>query len=100
MFYIQAGQTIISNSSPDDGYRLAVRVYRKDIDFAKTVLANTDTSKNTQAVITTGSGNKQAPIVEMTTDVTNTNTNFTALCNRLGFAAGIATSNSVAKTCQ
>ena len=100
MFYIQAGQTIISNSSPDDGYRLAVRVYRKDIDFAKTVLANTDTSKNTQAVITTGSGNKQAPIVEMTTDVTNTNTHFTALCNRLGFAAGIATSNSVAKTCQ
>jgi prepilin-type N-terminal cleavage/methylation domain-containing protein len=100
LFYIQAGRTIISNSSANDGYRLAVRVYRKDIDFATTVLANTDTSKNTQAVITTGSGNKQAPIVEMTTDVTNTNTTFTALCNRLGFAAGIATSNSAAKTCQ
>lgn len=86
LFYIQAGRTSINNSDPKDGYRLAVRVYRKDIDFEKTVLANTNNTKNTQAVV--GSGNKQAPLVEIIADIANNNTSFTALCNRLGFKAG------------
>lgn len=89
LFYIQAGRTSINNSDPKDGYRLAVRVYRKDIDFEKTVLANTNTTKNTQAVV--GSGNKQAPLVEIIADIANNNTSFTDLCNRLGFRAGSAT---------
>ena len=97
LFYIQAGRTIIQNAGNNDGYRLAVRVYRKDIDFTTTILANTGTTKNTQTLVTAGSGNKQAPLVEMAADVTNSNTNFTALCNRLGFVAGSATP---AKTCQ
>jgi prepilin-type N-terminal cleavage/methylation domain-containing protein len=89
LFYIQAGRTSINGSDPKDGYRLAVRVYRKDIDFDKTVLANTNTTKNTQAVV--GSGNKQAPLVEIIADIANNNTSFTDLCNRLGFRAGSAT---------
>jgi prepilin-type N-terminal cleavage/methylation domain-containing protein len=89
LFYIQAGRTSINNSGTNDGYRLAVRVYRKDIDFDKTVLANTNTTKNTQAVV--GSGNKQAPLVEIIADIANNNTSFTDLCNRLGFRAGSAT---------
>jgi prepilin-type N-terminal cleavage/methylation domain-containing protein len=89
LFYIQAGRTSINNSDPKDGYRLAVRVYRKDIDFDKTVLANTNTTKNTQAVV--GSGNKQAPLVEIIADIANNNTSFTDLCNRLGFRAGSTT---------
>ena len=89
LFYIQAGRTSINGSGPKDGYRLAVRVYRKDIDFEKTVLANTNNTKNTQAVV--GSGNKQAPLVEIIADIANNNTSFTALCNRLGFRAGSAT---------
>lgn len=89
LFYIQAGRTSINNSDPKDGYRLAVRVYRKDIDFEKTVLANTNNTKNTQAVV--GSGNKQAPLVEIIADIANNNTSFTDLCNRLGFRAGSAT---------
>jgi prepilin-type N-terminal cleavage/methylation domain-containing protein len=89
LFYIQAGRTSINNSGTNDGYRLAVRVYRKDIDFDKTVLANTNTTKNTQAVV--GSGNKQAPLVEIIADIANNNTSFTDLCNRLGFKAGSAT---------
>jgi prepilin-type N-terminal cleavage/methylation domain-containing protein len=86
LFFIQASRTSINGSDPKDGYRLAVRVYRKDIDFDKTVLANTNTTKNTQAVV--GSGNKQAPLVEIIADIANNNTSFTALCNRLGFKAG------------
>jgi prepilin-type N-terminal cleavage/methylation domain-containing protein len=87
LFYIQANP--INGSDPNDGYRLAVRVYRRDIDFTKTVLANTNTTKNTQAVV--GSGNKQAPLVEIIADIANNNTSFTDLCNRLGFKAGSAT---------
>lgn len=89
LFYIQAGRTSINGSDPKDGYRLAVRVYRRDIDFMKPVLANTNTTKNTQAVV--GSGNKQAPLVEIIADIANNNTSFTDLCNRLGFRAGSAT---------
>ncbi|MBO1061641.1 MAG: prepilin-type N-terminal cleavage/methylation domain-containing protein [Aphanizomenon flos-aquae CP01] len=89
LFYIQAGRTSINNSGTNDGYRLAVRVYRRDIDFRKPVLANTNTTKNTQAVV--GSGNKQAPLVEIIADIANNNTSFTDLCNRLGFRAGSAT---------
>lgn len=89
LFFIQARRTSINGSDPNDGYRLAVRVYRKDIDFDKTVLANTNTTKNTQAVV--GSGNKQAPLVEIIADIANNNTSFTDLCNRLGFRAGSAT---------
>lgn len=91
LFYIQAGRIRITNSGNNDGYRLAVRVYRKDINFTQTVLANTSTTENTQAVVTAGSGNKQAPILEMAADVANTNTSFEALCNRLGFKAGSTT---------
>ena len=89
LFFIQASRTSINGSDPNDGYRLAVRVYRRDIDFMKPVLANTNTTKNTQAVV--GSGNKQAPLVEIIADIANNNTSFTALCNRLGFRAGSAT---------
>jgi len=89
LFFIQARRTSINGSDPNDGYRLAVRVYRRDIDFMKPVLANTNTTKNTQAVV--GSGNKQAPLVEIIADIANNNTSFTALCNRLGFRAGSTT---------
>lgn len=89
LFFIQARRTSINGSDPKDGYRLAVRVYRRDIDFMKPVLANTNTTKNTQAVV--GSGNKQAPLVEIIADIANNNTSFTDLCNRLGFRAGSAT---------
>jgi prepilin-type N-terminal cleavage/methylation domain-containing protein len=90
LFYIQANP--INGSDPKDGYRLAVRVYRQDIEFDnpdRPVLVNTNTTKNTQAVV--GSGNKQAPLVEIIADIANNNTSFTDLCNRLGFRAGSAT---------
>ena len=92
LFFIQASRTSINGSDPKDGYRLAVRVYRQDIEFDnpdRPVLADTNTTKNTQAVV--GSGNRQAPLVEIIADIANNNTSFTALCNRLGFRAGSTT---------
>ena len=85
MFYIQAGRTSINGSDPKDGYRLAVRVYRKDIEFGK---GFTNATRKMQGVVTAGSGDKQAPLVEIIADIANNNTSFTALCNRLGFKAG------------
>ncbi|RUS99132.1 hormogonium polysaccharide secretion pseudopilin HpsB [Trichormus variabilis] len=91
-FYIQASRIIVENSGPDEGYRLAVRVYRKDVDFSQTVVASTTTTKKTQTIVTNGLGNKQAPVIELTADVIKSNTTFLALCNRLG--------NKAEKNCQ
>ena len=85
LFYIQAGRTSIDGSDPKDGYRLAVRVYRKDIEFGK---GFTNATRKMQGVVTAGSGDKQAPLVEIIADIANNNTSFTDLCNRLGFKAG------------
>ncbi|BAY27376.1 hypothetical protein NIES2100_72000 [Calothrix sp. NIES-2100] len=90
-FYIQAAQIKVKDSSSDDGYRLAIRVYRSDIDFSKSLLASTSTSTK-QKTFTGGLGSKQAPLVEMTTDINNVSTTFQALCQRFGPASG--------KTCQ
>ncbi|WP_016952700.1 hormogonium polysaccharide secretion pseudopilin HpsB [Anabaena sp. PCC 7108] len=89
-FYIQASRIIVENSGPEDGYRLAVRVYRKDVDFDQTVVASVasiEPSKKTQTIVTNGLGNKQAPVIELTADVIKNNTTFLALCSRLGNAA-------------
>ncbi|MEA5516418.1 hormogonium polysaccharide secretion pseudopilin HpsB [Nodularia sp. UHCC 0506] len=78
-FYIQARQMIVTGSGVNDGYRLAFRVYRGDVDFDKTLLAN-----STASVVTEGLGDKQAPAIERTVDIGNINTSFQALCQRLG----------------
>jgi type II secretory pathway pseudopilin PulG len=84
MFYIQAGR-IVQTTEKNDGYRLAIRVYRADIDFSQTIKINTGaTSKQTASSITDGLGDKQAPLIEMTTDIGNNRTTFQALCQRLG----------------
>jgi prepilin-type N-terminal cleavage/methylation domain-containing protein len=88
-FYIQAAQVKVTGSSVNDGYRLAIRVYRTDIDFSKTITANTGNSnddKKIQKTFTGGLGDSQAPLIEMTTDIGNSNTTFQALCRRLGIA--------------
>lgn len=89
LFYIQAGRTSINGSGTNDGYRLAVRVYRRDIEFHEPVVTNA--TRKMQGVVTAGSGDKQAPLVEIIADIANNNTSFTDLCNRLGFRAGSAT---------
>ncbi|MBD2293553.1 type II secretion system protein [Anabaena sphaerica FACHB-251] len=84
LFYIQAGR-IVQSTQKNDGYRLAIRVYRADIDFSKTIKINTGaTSRQTASPVTAGLGDKQAPLMEMTTEIANTRTTFQALCQRLG----------------
>jgi prepilin-type N-terminal cleavage/methylation domain-containing protein len=86
-FYIQARQIIVTGSGVNDGYRLAIRVYRSDVDFDKPLLASTGNStKQTASIVTEGVGNKQAPAIEKTVDIGNVSTTFQALCQRLGLA--------------
>ncbi|MBD6614685.1 type II secretion system protein [Komarekiella sp. 'clone 1'] len=89
LFYIQANR-IVQSTGANDGYRLGIRVYRADADFTKTLTASTGTTKNTQKPFTGGLGERQAPLIEMTTDIASTNTSFQALCQRLGTATNQA----------
>ncbi|TAF11217.1 MAG: type II secretion system protein [Nostocales cyanobacterium] len=84
LFYIQAGR-IVKTAATKDGYRLAIRVYRADIDFNNPIKINTGaTNKQTASTVTSGLGNKQAPLIEITTDIAENRTTFQALCQRLG----------------
>jgi type II secretory pathway pseudopilin PulG len=92
LFYIQAGR-IIQSTQKNENYRLAVRVYRGDIDFGKTIKINTNApTKQTASIITGGLGDKQAPLIEITTDIANKRTNFFQLCQRLGTPRNAPTS--------
>ncbi len=86
LFYIQASR-IAQSTAVNDGYRLSIRVYRADVDFSKTLTASTgETNKKTQNTYTGGLGDRQSPLLEMTTDIANSSTSFKALCQRLGVA--------------
>ncbi|MDB9341378.1 MULTISPECIES: hormogonium polysaccharide secretion pseudopilin HpsB [Cyanophyceae] len=91
-FFIQARQ-IIATDGANDGYRLALRVYRGDVDFSEDLLASDGTNKKTSSVVTAGMGNKQAPAVERTVDISNISTSFGALCQRFGIAKNAAGDN-------
>ncbi len=84
-FYIQAAQIKVTGSQANDGYRLGIRVYRANADFTKPLTVSDDTKK-TQKTFTGGLGDRQAPLIEMTTDIGNSTTSFQALCKRLGIA--------------
>ena len=93
LFYIQAAQIKVKNRQPSEGYRLGIRIYRANVDFSKTLTAsgdgnNTDEKqkKQTQKTFTGGLGDRQAPLIEMTTDISSKTTTFKALCERLGSA--------------
>jgi type II secretory pathway pseudopilin PulG len=86
-FYIQAAQIKVTGSQPNDGYRIGIRVYRADVDFSKTLTASTGDTKKTQQTFTGGVGDRQAPLIEMTTDIGSSTTTFEALCKRLGVAS-------------
>ncbi|MFN6535119.1 MAG: hormogonium polysaccharide secretion pseudopilin HpsB [Nostoc sp. EkiNYC01] len=100
LFYIQAKTITVATSTPTDttgiprdGYRLGIRVYRSDIDFTKTVSASNGNNKKTQNTFTGTLGDRQSPLVEMTTEIGSRNTSFNALCQRL-VITGSTTSNT------
>jgi prepilin-type N-terminal cleavage/methylation domain-containing protein len=87
-FYIQA-RKIAQGTGNNDGFRMAMRVYRSDLDFSKPVKISTGAStKKTASSVTGRMGDKQAPLIEMTIDIGNSSTSFQALCQRLGAAPG------------
>ncbi|MGF1992423.1 MAG: hormogonium polysaccharide secretion pseudopilin HpsB [Nostoc sp. ZfuVER08] len=99
IFYIQAAKIIVTGSTPadstgipKDGYRLGIRVYRSDIDFTNAKASN-GTDKKTQNTFTGTLGDRQSPLVEMTTEIGSRNTSFNALCQRLAIT-GSTTSNT------
>ena len=84
-FYVQAMPIIVNGIHPKtSGYRLAVRVYRSDVDFSKPLLASTSNAKKVASSVVSGIGNQQTPLIERTVDIAHSNTTFQALCYRLG----------------
>ena len=74
-----------STNAADSGYLLGVRVYRADAFSDSTSLVKSDPeNKRTQATFTGGLGNRKAPLVEMTTEISTEQTRFRDYCDRLG----------------
>ncbi|MTJ19217.1 MULTISPECIES: prepilin-type N-terminal cleavage/methylation domain-containing protein [unclassified Dolichospermum] len=73
-FYIQAAQIKPAGTKTSDGYRLAIRIYREDLDFDQTILGS-----RTGGILV----NKQAPILITTVEISGSTT-FGSLCSRLG----------------
>lgn len=92
-FFIQAATIKVTSSTANDGYRLAIRVYRKEAFDTSGVLEASDANdtddkkkKITQQTFTGGLGNTKRPLIEMTSDIGSGKTTFSALCSRLGRA--------------
>ena len=73
-FYIQAAQIKPAGTKTSDGYRLAIRIYREDLDFDQEVLPS-----STGGILV----KKQEPILIKTVEISGTTT-FGSLCSRLG----------------
>jgi type II secretory pathway pseudopilin PulG len=105
IFYIQAAKIIVTGSTPadstgipKDGYRLGIRVYRSDIDFTNAKASN-GTDKKTQNTFTGTLGDRQSPLVEMTTEIGSRNTSFNALCQRLAITPADPSQSTSNSTC-
>lgn len=78
-FYIQAAQVKVANSKVTDGYLLAIRIYREDVDVAQTILASSSASSSSGIL-----ADKQAPILQTTVQISGSTTTFQTLCSRVG----------------
>ena len=77
-----------SSNTSTTGYALGVRVYRANAFALSTTLSRNNTTGNnekvTQAPFTGGAGRRTAPLVEMTTEISDTVPQYSDLCARLG----------------
>ncbi|PMB49755.1 prepilin-type cleavage/methylation domain-containing protein [Fischerella thermalis CCMEE 5201] len=72
-----------NNNNATTGYALGVRVYRADAFKGNTtLLKNTSTTKITQNPFTGGAGQRTAPLVEMTADISDIVPKYSDLCAR------------------
>ncbi len=91
LFYIQAAQIKVQKTDSKEGYRLGIRVYRKEAFDSLGNLTASDgdkKDKQTQRTFAAGVGSIKAPLIEMTTDIGDNTTSFRAFCNRLGVKGG------------
>lgn len=78
-------RAITSATNADKGYLLGVRVYRADAFSETTALAKSDSvTKRTQAAFTGGLGDRKAPLIELTTEISTEQTRLRDFCDRLG----------------
>lgn len=76
---------IRSATNADKGYLLGVRVYRADAFSDTTSLVKSDSAtKRTQAAFTGGLGDRKAPLIELTTEISTEQTRLRDFCDRLG----------------
>ncbi|NER34450.1 MAG: type II secretion system protein [Oscillatoria sp. SIO1A7] len=76
-----------TGATPADGYRLLARVYRADA-FGDAIALQTGTQ---QAAFTGGSGNRKAPVVEISTEISiSGSTDYEDFCSRLNPSAARA----------
>ncbi|MES1022609.1 hormogonium polysaccharide secretion pseudopilin HpsB [Gloeocapsa sp. BRSZ] len=83
---VQAFRSVTPTSTDaTKGYLLGVRVYRADAfsDSLPLVKSDIDT-RRTQATFTGGLGDRKAPLLEITTEMSTTETRLQDLCDRLG----------------
>lgn len=73
-----------TSTDANKGYVLGLRVYRSDAFSDNTALRTQKQVGSKQSTFTGGLGNRKAPLVEMTTEISTQNTKFTDLCDRLG----------------
>jgi prepilin-type N-terminal cleavage/methylation domain-containing protein len=71
-----------SSNNPITGYTLGLRVYRSDAFKGSTTLLKNNPSKTTQNPFTGGIGQRTAPLVEMTADISDTIPKYSDLCAR------------------
>lgn len=82
---IQAFRSVTATSvDPNDGYRLGLRVYRADAFKDDGPLQKNQPGKKvTQSTFTAGIGASKAPLVEMTTEIVTSETDYRKFCSRL-----------------
>ncbi len=80
-FVIQAFRYNKASSDEEKGYQLGLRVYRAD-GFANDG-GNLQKAPAKQNTFTGGIGNRKTPLFEITTEISDGNTSFSDLCDRL-----------------
>ena len=83
--YHPTAPAIATPTDADKGYQLGIRVYRADAFKDSTDLKKSDdTTKNEASTFTAGAGDRKAPLVEMTTEISTPKTKYGDLCERQG----------------
>lgn len=81
---IVQGFGIGQDPSPDKGYQLGVRVYRADAFKDSDALKKSNPSNKVEAfTVTSGLGDRKAPLVETTTEIVTNKTTYSDFCKRL-----------------